>query len=207
MAKLHEIYIFRMTHIHNVRHIVEFGITHKDSFNANPKFIQIGDSSIISTRNNILLMNGNRIGEYVPFYFGVRMPMLMVIQKGYNGVESTLAEEIVYCVTSVKNIIDSQLDFVFTDGHANNYLSTQYVPENIDEVEKLVDFEATRQKYWKNEDDLDLKRRKEAEFLVKGDIPYNAVLGFIVYNQTAKNELLKLGIKDENVHIIPEYYF
>ena len=107
----------------------------------------------------------------------------------------------------LKNIIDSQLDFVFTDGHANNYLSTQYGPENIDEVEKLVDFEATRQKYWKNEDDLDLKRRKEAEFLVKGDIPYNAVLGFIVYNQTAKNELLKLGIKDENVHIIPEYYF
>ena len=207
MSDLDKIFIFRMTHIHNVRHIINFGITHKNSPNANSNYMQIGDNSIISTRNAIILNNGNSIGEYIPFYFGPRSPMLMVIQKGYNGVEITPAEEIVYCVTSARKIMDCNLDFVFTDGHANNLLSSQYGPEDIAEVENLVDFKAAYEKYWKSEDDLDLKRRKEAEFLVKGDIPCNAVLGFIVYNQLAKNELMRLGIEEKKVLIKPNYYF
>ena len=99
MPDLNKTYLFRMTHVDNIPHIIQHGITHSSSVNANPNFISIGDSSLISSRNNILLNNGRLLGEYIPFYFGVRTPMLYVVQNGYNMVAPTPAENIVYCVT------------------------------------------------------------------------------------------------------------
>ncbi len=37
------IYIYRMTHIDNIPHILKYGITHKNSKNANPHYKAIGD--------------------------------------------------------------------------------------------------------------------------------------------------------------------
>ena len=120
-----------MTHIENIPHILQNGITHSTSSNANPNFVPIGDSRLISTRNNFLLDYGKRLGEYIPFYFGLRIPMLYVIQNGFNMVAPTPAENIVYCVSSAQKIIDLQLDFVFTDGHAVDGFSSQYTITDI----------------------------------------------------------------------------
>ena len=35
------------------------------------------------------------IGQYIPFYFGPRSPMLYVVQHGYNGVRQYDAENLV----------------------------------------------------------------------------------------------------------------
>ncbi len=206
MAELDKIYLFRMTHIENIPHILKFGITHSKSVNANPKFKSIGDSSLIQNRNNFLLDNGKHLGDYIPFYFGGRMPMLYVIQKGYNSVTPTPAENIVYCISSVQEILDLKLDFVFTDGHAVNSFTTQYSVADIQNIDNLIDMEAINAKYWINDNDLDLKRRKEAEFLVFGDIPA-LDLGFIVYNQQAKDKLLQSGVLEDVILIDNNYYF
>lgn len=166
-----------MTHIENIPHILEHGITHSASANANQGFVPIGGRSLIGTRSDYLLENGKRLGDYVPFYFGARTPMLYVVQNGYNQVAPTPAENIVYCVSSVQNIMDQNLDFVFTDGHAVDSFSTQYAQADIDNIDDLLDKDAINAKYWKDENDLDLKRRKEAEFLVLGDIVKSAILG------------------------------
>ena len=47
-----------MTHIENIPHILQNGITHTTSEYANPDFVPIGDSSLITTRNNFILNNG-----------------------------------------------------------------------------------------------------------------------------------------------------
>ncbi|NJL14149.1 MAG: DUF4433 domain-containing protein [Microscillaceae bacterium] len=47
-----------MTHIENIPHILQNGITHRTSANANSDFVAIGGSSLISTRSNFLLNNG-----------------------------------------------------------------------------------------------------------------------------------------------------
>lgn len=207
MSDLTKIYLYRMTHIENIPHILKFGITHVNSNNASSNFVPIGDNSIIATRNNFILTNGRRLGEYIPFYFSNRTPMLYVIQKGYNMVEPTPAEKIVYCVTSVSKIIELNLEFIFTDGHAIDGFSSQYTVADIDNIEQLIDWKAVKTKYWKNENDLDLKRRKEAEFLVLGDIPYESFLGFIVFNQETKTQMVCYGVNDSIIHIKPEYYF
>ena len=196
-----------MTHIENIPHIRQFGITHSESTNANPAFVPIGDGSLIATRSNFLLDNGRRLGDYIPFYLGARTPMLYVIQNGYNLVAPTPAENIVYCVSSVQKLIDQNLDFVFTDGHAVDKFSTQYTRADIENIDNLIDKNAINAKYWKDENDLDLKRRKEAEFLVLGDIAPPAVLGYLVYNQTAKDRMLASGVEEANVHIKTEFYF
>lgn len=207
MPDLNKTYLFRMTHIKNIPHILQYGITHSTSGNANPNFVPIGDGSLITTRNNFLLNNGRRLGEYIPFYFGVRTPMLYVVQNGFNMVAPTPAENIVYCVSSVQKIIDLQLDFVFTDGHAVDGFSSQYTATNIQNIDTILDKNAINAKYWRDENDLDRKRRKEAEFLVLGDISQEGILGFITYNENAKNTLINFGIDVANIHVKSEFYF
>lgn len=133
--------------------------------------------------------------------------MLYVIQKGYNLVAPTLPENIVYCVSSLQKIIEQNLDFVFTDGHAVDSFSTQYTQTDIADINSILDRNAIKAKYWKDEDDLDLKRRKEAEFLVLGGIPPAAVLGYAVYNRAAQDKVLGFGVNEGIVPIKPNFYF
>ena len=143
-----------MTHIENIPHIFEYGITHISSHKSNPDYVSIGDGSLIGTRNNFVMPNQKRLGDYIPFYFGVRMPMLYVIQKGFNGVKPIKAENIVYCVTNIKRIVKHNLEYVFTNGHAIDNFTDFYYPENINEIEAIVDKKAIDSKYWKDDNDL-----------------------------------------------------
>ena len=207
MPDYNKIYLYRMTHIENIPHVLQYGITHSSSPNANPAFVPIGDSGLIATRNQFALDNGRLLGEYIPFYFGARMPMLYVIQKGYNLVKPIQAHDIIYCITSVQKIMERNLEYIFIDGHAVDSFSTQYGLEDIENIDSLLDMKAIRSKYWKDENDLDLKRRKEAEFLVLGDIPATAVFGYLVYNETAKQKLLNFGVNEAVVHVNAQSYF
>ncbi len=208
-----------MTHMENIPHMLKYGITHKSSPYANPMFKPIGDSSLIDYRKtktveisegrvSFSIQNSIVLGDFIPFYLGLRTPMLYVVQKGGNFVPNpTPAENIVYCVSSVQRIIDENLTFFFSDGHATNGLSKFYSKAKVSEIKDLIDFEAANAKYWKDENDLDLKRRKEAEFLVKEDIPAACILGFACYNDEAKDKLLAMGISEKRIIVKPNFYF
>ena len=57
------------------------------------------------------------------------------------------------------------------------------------------------------EEDIDLKRRKEAELLIEKELPKEHICGYIVYNQEAKDKLTKYGINENKIVINPNYYF
>ena len=217
LVNLNKIYLYRMTHVDNIPHILEYGITHRNSPKANKNYISIGDSSLIdnrvSTERNIT--NGSeeiietiKIGDFIPFYFGFRTPMLYVIQNGFNGVIKREPNEIIYCVTNVQHVIENDLLFYFSDGHTTNKEFTKiFNSSKISEINNIIDFEATKFKYWKSDSDLDLKRRKEAEFLVKDDVPNSCILGYICYSESVRAKLLKLGINEKQVVVRENYYF
>jgi hypothetical protein len=207
MPDYNKILLYRITHIENIPHVLRYGITHSSSPNANAGFVPIGDSSLIAMRSKFVLDNGRRLGEYIPFYFGSRMPMLFVIQKGYNLVKPTPPQDIVYCITSVQKIMDGNMEYVFTNGHAVDRLSSQYGMDDIENIDNLLDMKAIRSRYWKDENDLDLKRRKEAEFLVLSDIPETAILGYLVYNEASKKKLLNFGVDEVVIHVRSKCYF
>ena len=50
MKKIDDIKLYRITHIDNIPHILEYGITHKNSNQRNHNCKEIGDISLISTR-------------------------------------------------------------------------------------------------------------------------------------------------------------
>ena len=207
MIDLEKIYLFRMTHIENIAHILQYGITHQNSINANKNYKAIGDNSLISNRNKCILHNGKNLGDYIPFYFGSRTPMLYVIQKGLNGVPIVKPENIIYCVTSVAQIINAQLNFIFTNGHAISTLSEVFIEDKINNIDEIVDFKAAKATYWIDDNDFDLKRRKEAEFLIQTDIPVDAILGYGVFDEISKENLKKIGVKADIIAIRPQYYF
>ena len=107
----------------------------------------------------------------------------------------------------VKEVLYSKIDFVFTDGHAIEKLTTPYPSNQVNRINEILDYTAIHAKNWKDERDLDKKRRKEAELLLAEDLPNKHILGYICYNDKARKTLISLGIPDRQIAIRPEYYF
>lgn len=208
---LADVKVFRMTHIDNIPHILQNGITHRNSPNANPNYTPIGDNSLISVRNskNIKASNGIGIclGDFIPFYFWVRMPMLYVIQKGYNNVPKTNPEEIVYLVCSVEDLTKNDQEIYFSNGHATNKLSSLYDKSELNNLVSILDRTSIKSNDWGGSENTDLKRRKEAEFLIKNDVKPEFILGFGCYNENVKQKLISFGIDTNKIKIISNAYF
>lgn len=216
---LAEINVYRMTHIDNIKHILQYGITHRNSPKHNPNYIAIGDVSLINTRDTkkVTVDNGDfldfdassiTLGDFIPFYFGVKMPMLYVIQNGGNFVtKSTPASEIIYLVCSVNKIINQHENYYFSDGHATDNMTSFYDQTKVDELVRIVDWNAIKASYWGGQENLNIKRKKQAEFLVSGDVGSNLIIGFGCSNDSTKSRLVDLGIKADKIKVIPNAYY
>lgn len=202
-------YAFRLVHIDNIPHILEHGIVRADSPNANPNYIPIGDQLVIEKRKNRHLASSSwlKIGDFIPFYFGTRSPMLYVIQHGYNGVRRIEAEKIVYCVIRLDDIIRDKIECCFTDGHVLNSLTQVFYGDKLNQVDEFVQYKDVFAYRWDDEEDTDMKRRKEAELLVKNDLPLQYIRGYVVYNLEAKQSLISMGVEENMVVVRPNYYF
>lgn len=210
---LDNINLYRITHIDNIPHILQYGVTHRHSSNANPNYVAIGDTSLIECRSNKVVAVGNNkasLGEYIPFYFGVRMPMLYVIQLGGNFVPSPVhPDDLVYVVVSLKELIkrDSN-DCIFSDGHAMECLSSFYDMSEISRLPSIIDWESVLCGKWSGDGiPTDVKRKKQAEFLVGHDVPVECVVGFVCHSDVASMCLQSFGIPQEKIKVSPESYY
>lgn len=186
--RIDEIRLYRITHINNIPHILKNGITHKNSKNANDDYISIGDQSLIENRTNkeveILSDFANKqnpeyinLGDFIPFYFGIKMPMLYVIQNGGNFVKKpTPPEDIIYLICSLEKMIQKVTEYYFSDGHSTNSLTAFYDKSMINKLGNIIDWNSVNKSYWGGDENLDLKRKKQAEFLVKEDIGVDCIL-------------------------------
>lgn len=190
-------FLYRMTHIQNIPHILQYGITHRNSPNANPNYVQIGSSDIISRRQEETAITQDGVsfcpGDFIPFYFYVRMPMLYNIEHGYN-VPQICADEIIYVVVNLKPIIDeSDRVIFFSNGHAVNHSITGFFGrKEIDRIDQILDKEAIKENDWSK--DYVIRIRKQAEFFVKEDIPIDYIYGFVCHSEDTKSKLKEMGI-------------
>jgi len=219
-VELSKIKLYRITHIENIPHILQNGITHRNSKNKNPLYKNIGDTSLINTRINrkVNIDNGEfnsknqqtviSLGDFIPFYFGVRMPMLYVTQHGGNFVQQpTSSADIIYLICSLKAIVTSKITFYFSDGHATDMLTSFYNKTKISEINEIIDWDAIKSAYWGGNENLDVKRKKQAEFLVQGDLPVDLIVGFGCYNENAKNKLISFGIAEDKISVSSKAYY
>ena len=130
------------------------------------------------------------------------------MQIGGNFVEkATKAEDIIYLACSVDKIIDSKLNFYFSDGHATNNYTSFYEKDEICKINSIVDWKSVKASYWAGDENLNTKRKKQAEFLVSDDLNSNSLIGFGCYNQISKQKLLDMGIEENKIKVIPKGYF
>lgn len=197
-----------MTHIDNIPHILKYGITHRLSANADANYKPIGDSSIIQKRSlkMVCTVNGEELipGDYIPFYFYVRMPMLYNIQHGYN-VNRVSPENIVYLVVKLDSIVkDDNYKYYFSDGHAVCKMTRFYGRESISDIDNILDKKSIQNNDWGN--DYTTRERKQAEFLVGSDIPPERIVMMGCYNERARTRLIDNGVQCKII-VTPKSYF
>lgn len=86
-------------------------------------------------------------------------------------------------------------------------LTSFYSKEQLSQVNDIINYDDVFSRQWNIEEDKDLKRRKEAELLIKDDLPVDLISGYVVYNDRAKQQLLGLGIEETKIAVRPSYYY
>lgn len=192
MLKPLEIWLYRMTHIDNLAHILQHGLVVAASPNADPNFRAIGDHSLIVVRKDLDAPNppGGKFSEYIPFYLGHRSPMLYQIAKGYEDVEKIPQSDIVYIVVNHNCIVQNGLDWFYADGHARHGMTRFYTDE---QGFNDLDWDVIYARQWSNiEDDPDRQRKKQAEYMVKGNVPVNCFAYFLTFDEQSKQKVESL---------------
>lgn len=194
--------IFRMVHFDNLEYVLRNGMCTRNHTLADPDYINIGDSDLISQRQEYpakIVPPGGNLGDYVPFYFGGHSPMLLNIRTGFRGIKQRPQADIVFVVCSIGSIIKQCPDrWCFTDGHAKNSITHFY--NSVDDLIE-VDWQVVRDRIWKNtDDDWDRMRRKQAEFLVKDHVPVTCIQCIAVFDKQRKTQVEEI-VQRSGLHI------
>jgi len=170
--------IYHITHIQNLSTIINDGGLHCDKVIAanklNVRGIAHKHIKERRDRRKVPVCVGGTLSDYVPFYFAPRSPMLFAIHKGnvegYTGGQG----EVLHLVSNAEAVAKaSGLPFCFTEGHAEMGFSDFF--ESLNDLEK-VDWKIMGEQYWSDTvDDMDRKRRRQAEFLVHQFFPWDMV--------------------------------
>jgi hypothetical protein len=154
---------------------------------AERSFTEVGDPAIKANRRDRVVPTGpgGTVGDYVPFYFAPRSPMLYriacdcrdSIPGRYQGGDRPL----VYLAVRIGAVIDAGLAWVGTNGNAAALVSEFTC--DLDELETMVDWPLMLAERWNNvPEDPDRQRRRMAEFLVHREISATLVHQVATYS-------------------------
>jgi len=182
--------IYHITPIDNLRLILEAGgmwakrvLDQEDTGYTNMAHQSIQDRR---ANTSVPCIPGGILHDYVPFYFAPRSPMLYTISRG-NVVGFTDGQvSVVNIESTAQSVNNAGLRFVFSDGHGIMAFTEFF--SDLADLDK-IDWDIMSTNYWADtNDDMDRKRRRQAEFLVYERFPVNLILKIGVINQLKKIE-------------------
>ena len=147
-----DVLIYHITDIANLPGIIASGLQ------SDAVMVQSGQHSVIGY-DHIKLRRlqqigvdccGSRyVGEFVPFYFCPRSPMLFTVNMGNTGKPKGCQSDIVHLVSSVGIGMGLQRQWAFSDGNAGAFHTDFY-----NDITKLADLDwsAINAKYWGEND-------------------------------------------------------
>jgi hypothetical protein len=185
--------IYHITHVRNLQHIVATQGLWCDAERVRQKFecVGIAHQSLKDrrARTPVPVAAGGSLGDYVPFYFANRSPMLYAIHTGFVQGCDAGQKDIIYLVSSVERVVKGRRQWCFSDGHAVEAV-TKFLSDEA--ALKAVDWAVIDHWSWQNtNEDPDRKRRKQAEFLVQQFFPWEWVEGIGVIDVAVGNEVTK----------------
>lgn len=210
--------IYHITHGRNLARIIQTNGLWCDSERVRQGFECVGIAherlklrrarTPVRNRAGQVVAAGGVLADYVPFYFASRSPMLLSIHggnvEGYTGGQ----RDVIYLVSSVERVVAGHRPWCFTDGHA-----VEAMTDFFDQVEHLdrIDWDMIGVRIWRNTpDDPDRKRRKQAEFLVHGSVPWHwfDCIGVIDQRRAQRvEEIIAEADHQPEVVIEPGWYY
>jgi len=103
--------------------------------------------------------------------------------------------------------VDLGLLYYFSDGHATDNFTSFYDKDKIKELPSLIDWDSIKASYWGGSENLNIKRKKQAELLVLNDLSPELIIGFGCYDNDSKSRLLTMGVEEKRIKVIPHSYF
>jgi hypothetical protein len=185
--------IFRITHIENVEWILANGLHCRNSGILDPNYQEIGNPDLIARRADrpVPIPPGGTLSDYIPFYFTPYSPMMLNIKTGYNGMKQTPMRDIVILVSSLRKLSEMGIDFVFSDRHA--YLRAAEFSSDLEDLDR-IDWKILQARDFKRDpNDFEKVERYQAEALVHGHMPIEALLGIICYGPAQQQRVAALA--------------
>ena len=187
--------VYNIQPISNIPSIISRGIL---SYNraAAMRHVTIAMVDVQSRRDNVIIPQGNALHSYANAYFDPRNPMM------YK--RKDMAETL--CVLAISALVLDCAGTIISDGNAASAYSRFYSPQ--DGIQKL-DFCEIYGQWWLDEDSYEQMKRKRikcAEILVPDVIAYEYIIGAIVVNEQARQELILQGF-EKKIVIEPKTFF
>jgi hypothetical protein len=203
--------IYHFTHVRNLPGIVEHGLLCDSTCQeTGATQTHIGDSAIKGRRRrkSVPVYPGGHVGDYVPFYFAYRSPMMFSLADNNYEYQDGF-DDVVYLVSSLERLTDLGLRWIASDRNAARDLAT-FVPPDGD-LDAHVDWPLMRERYWGHtDDDPDRPDRRMAECLVHRVVPWAAF--DVIAARNAATARLTVGILADagarrHVDVRPRWYF
>jgi len=180
-----ETWIYHITDITNLPKIIAAGELVSDAILAkqSTEHTVIGYSNIKLRRLTQITVSPSErfVGEFVPFYYCPRSPMLLTINSGNTGRPKGCQKTIVHLVSRVKHGIELGRDWAISDINAGIPYVGFY--RDVNALDKL-NWDAIRANYWKEVVD-----EKMAEFLVEDRFPWGSIIGIACYDDEIKGKV------------------
>ena len=153
------------------------------------------------------------VGDYVPFYFCTRSPMLYSIHKKSTDPDSgsKLAysggqKPVVYLEADLREVVDwadrAGRGWVFSTGNAA--ADGVEFHDDLDRLDR-IDWNAVEARHW-----LEVKKEKQAEFLVHGFVPWCLVSRIGVISDRIRKRVLQIiadSGHEPRVVVEPRWYY
>lgn len=200
--------IYHITDISNLPSIIRQGGLYSDALmRANfPGHTNIGYDQIKARRlSEIIVPFGSNkfVGEYVPFYYCPRSPMLYTINQGNVTKPAGCQGDIVHLVSNVQIALGLGKEYAISDGNAGTYYATFY--NDISALD-LLDWNVLNSWSWGGEK----RNKKQAEFLVADSFPWQSFSSIGCMNNVAMKkveEILKNSAHKPHLSCNRNWYY
>jgi len=205
VARPAQILIYHITDVENLPTILNDGGLHSDAVMAQRNSTVIGYAHIKERRLKEIRVpccNDRFVGEFVPFYFCPRSPMLYTINQGNTGRQAGCQDTIVHLVSNVGTAVGLGRAWAISDGNAGAY-HTDFDSE-LNALNGL-DWSAIRARDWRGR-----THQKSAEFLVADFFPWNSIQEIGCHNSTVAKQveaLIQNHTHQPSVDVQPTWYY
>lgn len=205
-------FIYHFTRVEHLASIVGSGLVcDRRAQTTGLLSIEIGNQGIKERRlcRPVPVEPGGSVGDYVPFYFAPRSPMMYSIYRGNVPGYSEGTGRLVYLVASLEKVRDLALSVVLSDRNAVLSLASFVCFDGQNLAEDFIDWPLMKAVMWNStEEDPDRMERRMAECLVYGSVPWQAFLGVVARtDEVAAEARAVLGKGPPKVYVRSDWYF